>query len=111
MKTPPKFNFRDVSKWRPVDLFVTKKIAHMCCTGVDFQGCSKYETIEGVAKPHGYSSNATKFIALMDEAARVLPPMKREFDRALNEKLQAAAAKLADEQNARVAHSYENDEP
>jgi hypothetical protein len=76
---PPKFNFRDTSRWRPVDLETTKRIAHLCTTGVNYQDCSKSDIIEGVAKPHGYTSDATKFMAMMDAASKFLPRMKAEF--------------------------------
>ena len=92
MKTPPKFNWRNTSQWRAVDLRVTILIAHLCARGVDFSGCSKSEVIEGIAVPHGYTSDAPKFIAMMDEAARFLPGMKRELDSKVKSRIAAFEA-------------------
>lgn len=83
----PKFNYRDVHKWRCIDLRTTAKIAHMCTSGVDFQGCSKSHIIEEVARPIGFTSNADKFVAMMDETAKFLPRLKRDFDSLLADKL------------------------
>lgn len=91
IKIPPKFNFRDISKWRSVDLSTTMKIAHMSSSGVDFRGSSKSSIIESMAKPHGYSTNADKFVKLMDVAAKVIPRVKSDYDNALWKELYKAA--------------------
>lgn len=89
MKTPPKFNWRRVSQWRAVDLSLTMKIAHRCTSGVHFTGCSKAGIIEAVAMPNGFTSDAPKFIAMMDEAAKFIPMMKEKFASEVNSRLEA----------------------
>jgi hypothetical protein len=91
--TPPKFNFRDTSKWRSVDLWTTMKIAHMCSSGVDFGGSSKSAIIEGIARPHGYTSRADKFVKLMDVAAEIIPNLKSKYQSDLMDKIR----KVSDE--------------
>lgn len=94
---PPKFNFRDIAKWRSVDLRWTKEIAHRCTKGVDYQGCSKSQIIEGVAKPFGYESDAKKFVAMMDKAARFIPNVKERFDKEVSDKLKEVEEQLAND--------------
>ena len=77
--TPPKFNFRDVSKWKVIDLPTTLIIAHKCSGGVNFAGCTKYDIIESMAKPHGYSTDAAKFVFLMDNAVTGIANLKEEY--------------------------------
>lgn len=94
----PKFNFRDISKWRSVDLRWTKEIAHRCTKRVDYQGCSKSQIIEGVAKPFGYESDAKKFVAMMDKAAKFIPDIRVRFDKEVSDRLKEVEKQFANYQ-------------
>ncbi len=93
----PKFNFRDISKWRSVDLRWTKEIAHRCTKRVDYQGCSKSQIIEGVAKPFGYESDAKKFVAMMDKAAKFIPDIRVRFDKEVSDRLKEVEKQFAND--------------
>lgn len=87
---PPKFNYRAVSKWRSVDLSTTKYIAELCSSGVSFTGCSKALIFESMAQPCGHSSNAPKFLELMDAAAKFMPKLTTEFNKKVSDKINEA---------------------
>ena len=99
-KQLPSFNFRNISKWKAVDLRTTKDIAHRCASGVTFSGCSKSEIIEMMAKPSGYSANGPKFVKMMDKAAERLPRLKCIFDREVCNMLNAASVEAVEELEA-----------
>lgn len=100
-KQLPSFNFRNISKWKAVDLRTTKDIAHRCASGVTFSGCiSKSEIVEGMAKPSGHSANAPKFVKMMDKAAERLPVLKRALDRDICNMLNAASVEAVEELEA-----------
>ena len=89
-RIPPKFNFRDISKWRVIDLSTTIAIAHKCSTGVDFRGCSKSHVIESMAKPPaGYTTDADKFVFMMDRMAKKLPGLNTVHKIGIKQAIQA----------------------
>lgn len=103
MKIIPKFNYRLIAKWRAVDLRTTMWIAHACTSGVDFRACTKSGIIESIAKPLGFTSDAVKFVALMDAVAGFLPTMKSEFDKALRDRINEHAKRLDSRKDGELA--------
>lgn len=101
----PKFNFRSTPvAWRSVDLAIVKNIAKRCTSGMDFAGCNKFTLYESVAKPpSSTTSNAPKFIHLMDAAARIAPRLDREMYRKLNAELSQLASEFDADQPGPIA--------
>jgi hypothetical protein len=77
---PYRFTYMQKSRWKAVDSASVARIANASCPGASFNGCSKSDVYESLQREQkGYRINRKKFENLMDEAATILPPLRRQL--------------------------------